>query len=185
MSRNCSEPRRNIEAWCDRKFWLDTDGAPTERTFAACHWYVLDLGRHEIGATDDITVQVDASGDGTFETTLTSGQYLLEPVNAPNEFPEAKPYTRVRAVGTTWPSFYGSWSARPDRVKITARYGWPAVPEAVTQAALLLAAETFKLRDAHFGVAGFSEQGFSIRVRDNPKAVALLAPYRRVPVLAA
>jgi hypothetical protein len=38
------------------------------------------------------------------------------------------------------------------------------------------------LKDAPFGVAGFGEFG-AVRVRNNPRAMALLQPYRRLPVL--
>lgn len=176
---------RAIESHCSRKFWLDADGAPTVRTFVPCHWYLLDLERHEIGASDDLTITVDAGGDGTFELTLSASDFLLEPVNAPNEFPEAQPYTHIRRIGGTWPVPFTTWqSSRLDRVKVTARYGWPAVPDPVKEACLILGHALLENRKTPFGVAGFGDFG-AIRVRENPKAVALLAPYRRAAVLAA
>ena len=65
---------------------------------------------------------------------------------------------------------------------VTARWGWPAIPAPVKQAAFLVSAEQWKLKDAPFGVAGFGEFG-AIRVRLNPMVTTLLGPYRR-PVIA-
>ena len=50
-----------------------------------------------------------------------------------------------------WP-----WSHQ-DRIQVTGVFGWPAVPLAVKQAALIAAADLFRLKDAPFGVAGFGE----------------------------
>jgi hypothetical protein len=44
-------------------------------------------------------------------------------------------------------------------VQITALWGWPAVPSLVTEACYQLAEETFKLKDAPFGVAGVNDFG--------------------------
>jgi hypothetical protein len=48
----------------------------------------------------------------------------------------------------------------------------------------MLAEETFKLKDAPFGVAGFGDFGV-VRVRENPAVARLLAPYKRYPMLVA
>jgi hypothetical protein len=48
----------------------------------------------------------------------------------------------------------------------------------------MLAEETFKMKDAPFGVAGFSDFG-AVRVRDNPKVMSLLNRYIRTPILTA
>jgi hypothetical protein len=63
-------------------------------------------------------------------------------------------------------------------VQVTAKWGWPAVPPAVKQAAFIVAADLFKAKDSAFGVAGFGEFG-AVRVgsRMNPQAQALLAPF--------
>jgi hypothetical protein len=46
----------------------------------------------------------------------------------------------------------------------------------VHEACLIVASETVKLRDAPFGVAGYGDYG-AIRVRNNPMAMGMLAPY--------
>lgn len=68
------------------------------------------------------------------------------------------------------------------RLRVTAQWGWNEVPAPVKQAALIMAAETYKLKDAPFGVAGFDSFG-SIRVRDNAMAASKLRRYVRDPIL--
>ncbi len=67
-------------------------------------------------------------------------------------------------------------------LQVTARWGWTAIPTAIKVATIYLALETFKLKGAPFGVANFDQFG-PIRVRDNPKVMGMLAPYRLKPVL--
>ena len=66
---------------------------------------------------------------------------------------------------------------------MTAKWGWEAVPEAVRQATVIIAAETFQLKDAPFGTAGMDQFGNIYHVRDNRIAAGKLARYcrRRIP----
>lgn len=64
------------------------------------------------------------------------------------------------------------------RVSITAKWGWATVPDPIHQACLIATSETFSLKDARFGVAGFGVNG-DIRVRDNPMVMSKLKPYMR------
>lgn len=165
---------RWIDGYCDRRFWRGTD----TRTYESRSLYCVDV--------DDLvsvtTLKTDASGDGTFETTWTTADYQLRPVN-PNAAPEPRPYTSIRAVGSyTFPMVYG-YTQRTDLVQVVGVFGWPASPLAVKQAALILSADLFKLKGAPFGVANFGD--FAVRIRDNPRVTALLAPYRRHAVLMA
>ena len=63
-----------------------------------------------------------------------------------------------------------------DRIQITGVFGWPSVPLAVKQAALLLAADIFRRKDAPFGIAGFGELGV-VRIQGNPMVTQLLKRY--------
>jgi hypothetical protein len=126
---------RWIDAYCGRKFWLDP--TVTDRVFHVCDMYVLDLGEHEIGDLTGVIVKTD-DGTGTFATTVSSTAYQLEPVNAPYTASAARPYTAIRAVNTTWPLTYGPYG-RQSLVRVTAKYGWPAVPAAVREACLSMA----------------------------------------------
>jgi hypothetical protein len=78
----------------------------------------------------------------------------------------------IRSIGAmSFPALYPIAS-----LQVTAHFGWSAVPSDVKQAHLMLCAETFKMREAPLGVAGWSEFGV-VRVRDVPKVAKLLYPY--------
>lgn len=175
---------RAIDQHCQRVFY---NTSAVTATFVADDRYCLRLADTDVWRGDLVsvtTLSTDASGDGTFETVWAASDYQLWPVNAAAG-PEPRPYTEVRAVGSnTFPVAY-SRTQRLNLVQIVGTFGWPtAVPLAVREACLMLAAELFKLKDAPFGIAGFGEFG-SVRVRDNPKVAKMLMPYQRLPVLVA
>jgi hypothetical protein len=161
---------RMIDQHCSRIF------SPTltasARTFSACGYYA-DVD--DFWSTTDLVVKTDG-GAGTYPTTVTS--YRLEPSNG-IQAGEAWPYNRVVFIDTTIPS------SQYPAVQVTAKWGWASTPSPVRHACLLMASEALKLaREAPFGVAGFGAFG-AVRVRDNPRAAAMLAPYVRYPVLVA
>lgn len=159
---------RGIEDFCGRQF--NTDNVAVARTFRP-------LGRHvvyvdDFHTTTGLVVETDEDDDGTFERAWTSSDYELRPLNALRHG-EAWPYWQIHALETLeFPC------ARRTTVQVTAQWGWAAVPASVKEACLLLAAETFKLKSAPFGVAGYGDFG-PIRVRKNPMASAMLMPYAR------
>ena len=105
---------------------------------------------------------MDSDGDGTYEETWTLGtDFALEV--APGQYNTAAkgepwPYTGFTIIGPKYIPIVWPWS-HLDRIQVTGVFGWPAVPLAVKQAALIAAADLFKLKDAPFGVAGFGEFG--------------------------
>jgi hypothetical protein len=103
---------------------------------------------------------------------LTAAQYELRPLNGVVRGQAGWPYWEIWPVRYYWPS---SWYRAP--VQVTMKPGWAAVPAPVTQAAYILANDTFGLRTARFGVAGFDNYG-PVRVGTNKRAVDKLAPYR-------
>lgn len=169
-----------IDGHCHRTFSLED--STTVRYFCAEHRSLLDLGHFEIGTTDSVVVETD-DGTGTFATTVSSTSYQLEPLNAPYAIPAPRPYTEIRAIGTFWP--YASFEAtRQERVRVTARYGWPAVPDTVARACLLLAGNVF---ENPTGARSESIDGYSVTYmsaageqRGVPSSViALLRPFVR------
>lgn len=183
ISNALDSASRAIDQHCQRVFYTTA----TTATFVPTDLYCLLLAETDVWVGDLVSVtslSTDGSGDGTYETAWSESDYQLWPVNAAAG-PEARPYTEIRAVGSKlFPVPYSRFQ-RANRVQITGTFGWPtAVPSAVKEACLMLAAELFKLKDAPFGVAGFSEFG-AIRVRDNPKVAKMLMPYQRYAVLVA
>ena len=64
-------------------------------------------------------------------------------------------------------------------VQITAKFGWPAIPDDVEKACLVQAAQLFKASDAVFGGVAIGMDGGVLRVRSslNPMAEGLLEGY--------
>lgn len=164
-----------IDLWCEDFFGKVT----ATRTFEACDSSQLDIP----SLVSVTTLKTDEAGDGTYETTWTANtDYVLWPVN-PSNGRETKPYTKIRTSGSKSFPYTSSTSTRTDLVQIVGVWGWPAIPTPVREAALILAVDTLKLKDSPFGVAGFGAEGFAVRVKQNPQALSLLAPYRRYPVM--
>jgi hypothetical protein len=156
-------------------FWQD--GTVVAREFYAESHYCLDVPEG-ISTTTGLIVKIDEDGDGTFERTLTiSTDFLVAPVNAGDNVP-AWPYTEI--IVTDNYSLPLLSNRRPG-VQITAKFGWPAVPDDIAKACLVLAHDLYKAKDAPFGVAGIADQGV-LRVGTNRTAALLLAPYKRPSV---
>lgn len=173
----CFAASRWIEQHCERVFYRTTS---TARTFEPDNCYTLRLPEF----CDLVTVtsiKTDTAGDGTFATTLSASDYEILPRN-PLAAPEQLPYTEIRRLSGTWPEQWAP-GARRNTIQVTGVWGWPKVPHAVRQAAAIVAADTFALKDAPFGVEGAGE--FTIQVGENARALKFLAPYRRNPVLVA
>jgi hypothetical protein len=164
---------RGIEHYCGRAFWPTLTA--TARVFQPTTWQLAVVD--DFWTATGLIVKLDTSDSGVFDTTLTSADYSLEPLNGIVDGEQGWPYYRLMAVNRSWPC----GSVRPS-IEITAKWGWSQTPGPVKQACILLAEETFKLKDAPFGVAGFDQFG-PVRVRENPRVMAMIAPYRRNPVL--
>lgn len=167
-----SAASRQVDAFTGRRFWQDA--TVISRTYFPNNSAECDVD--DISTTSGLLVKVDDDDDGVFETTLTVGTaVILYPLNADKLYP-VRPYDFLR-IGSSDYSF-PTLSWRPS-VQVTAKFGWPAIPDDVAKATLIQAAQLFKASDAVFGVAQFAESGYAMRVlnRLNPMAEALLEPY--------
>lgn len=170
MQRRLVVASRQIDGKCDpdggRRFWLDD--TVSARTFAA-HGRVLRdpdgdrLFVDDIGSSVGLVVEV---GSGSSWTAITD--YETEPSNA---------IARGRAITTLWRSPGGWCYASGHRVRVTARWGWPAVPEAIAEATLLQANRLLKRRDSPEGVIGSADWGSARVSRWDPDVEDLLTPY--------
>ncbi len=115
-----------------------------------------------------LAIAADFGNDGTYETVITN--FVKHPRNAAAQ---ARPWTRL--------TFTDSVSTTEGSLKVTALWGWTAVPDNITQACLLQASRFAKRRDAPFGVAGSPDMGNELRLlaRLDPDVAVLIAPYRR------
>lgn len=166
---------REIELHTGRIFTQTSSG--TARVFAAVDWYLLEFGDYnDLYAISGLAT--DCDGDGVFETSWVAADYELLPVNA-SAYPEARPYESVHALGTkTFPVATSGAAVRKHLVQVTGTWGWLAVPAAVKESCLLLAAEGFSAKDSPFGVAGVADYGV-VRIQGNALVKRKLQPYIR------
>ena len=164
---------RAIEQFTHRYFW---QGSDTRK-------YMSDS--IEITYTDDLVsvtaLTVDTTGNGVYDQTWGVSDFKLEPVNAPGFAPEPKPYTTIRALPAGGGHFWFPWTyplSNPYRVQVNGVFGWPQVPPLVNQAAIQLATDIYKMKDAPFGIMGSAEFGV-IRIRQSPQIEEYLWHYVR------
>lgn len=167
---------REVEDYCHRQF--NDAGSATARVYYPEHGCRVEVD--DFHTTTGLVVDTDDGDDGTYETEWASTDYQLQPLNGIVDGVTGWPYREILAVESRR---FPTCPKRPP-VQVTARWGWAAVPAPVKQATLIVAAETFKLSTAPFGVAGFDGFG-AVRVRDNPMAAKKLRPYVRNPLLIA
>lgn len=107
-------------------------------------------------------------------SSLSASLYELTPLNAASK---NSPWTRLHLSAATRPSL----GTGPDRVQVTALWGWTAVPATIKQATLVQSARFFRRREAPFGVAGSPEVGAELRLleRADPDVAVMVRPYRR------
>jgi hypothetical protein len=177
---NCAgAASRLIDGYCNRKFWVA--GSATSRVFQAEDSFFCSVDDFSGTA---ITLQTSTNADGVFDTTWTPTDWQLEPLNGDLDG-ITWAFDKIRAVGDylfpTVNANYGSQAL----VKLTAVFGWPYVPEPVTQATIIQASRLFKRYDSPLGVAGFGDMG-AIRVSRalDPDVAQLVEPYRRMRLFA-
>jgi hypothetical protein len=154
---------RLIDAECGRRFWLDAAPAPRvhntiNRTFADRHGETLTVD--DIGGAPTLV----ECGEGASFSTLAASSWEAEPLNA---IADGRAITGIRYI-------YGRFSAYR-QVRITAAYGWPAIPAEVTEAAKIQASRLYRRKDSPQGVLGNAEWGV-VRVSSiDPDVKALIA----------
>ncbi|ASU81507.1 phage gp6-like head-tail connector protein [Nocardiopsis gilva YIM 90087] len=165
---------REIERHCNRQFNKTTTAYARVFIPDMCGWAAVD----DLHTTTDLVVETDANADGTYGTTWAAADYQLEPLNGIVDGQTGWPFYKIRSIKAKRFPVTGQEAT----LRVTAQWGWDAVPEPVRQACLILASETYNLRQAPFGVAGSDDFGV-IRVRDNKMAAAKLARYCRYRIL--
>ena len=171
---------RSIDRIANRRFYLDANASA--RAYRVSSPIVLYTD--DIGTTSGLVVKTDDDGDGTFETTLTlNTDYIMDPLTA---LDLGRPYTQVTMVTNTqtFPIFPGLFQngLRPG-VQVTARWGWPSVPDDINQACLILTADLYKRKDSPGGFLGLGDLG-AIRMSPLGRDVTAMVRAYRKEVLA-
>ncbi|MYV64440.1 phage gp6-like head-tail connector protein [Streptomyces sp. SID2131] len=156
---------RGIDKATGRRFWLDEQ--PVQRTYRTAG----RVARHDDGElllVDDIgsAELIVETGQGLSYTAVTD--YETSPDNAAADGVAVTGLLRVRA----------AWGASTvSRVRITARFGWPTVPDDITEATLIQAARLYRRKDSPEGVTGSAEWGVVRLSRRDPDVWNLIEPY--------
>lgn len=171
---------RSIDRIANRRFYLDSNASA--RAYRVSSPVILYTD--DIGTTSGLIVKLDEDGDGTFETTLTlNTDYIMDPLTA---LDLGRPYTQVTMVTTSesFPIFPGLFQngLRPG-VQVTARWGWPSVPDDINQACLILTADLYKRKDSPGGILGLGDLG-AIRMSPLGRDVTAMVRAYRKEVLA-
>jgi hypothetical protein len=170
---------RLIDGYCNRRFWQS--GTAEARIFQAEDSFYCSID--DIAGTA-LTLKSSTQADGTFDLTWSRSDYQLEPLNG-NLDGLTWAYDKIRAVGDyLFPTVNANYGEQA-LVQVTAVFGWPSVPEPVTQATIIQASRIFKRYDSPLGVAGFGDLG-AIRVSRylDPDMAQLVEPYRRMRIFA-
>lgn len=162
---------RAIDRATGRAFGLDASAITREYWMA--RRYDGSFRVDDISSTTGLVVTFVASEDwsATLLPLTLDTDFRLLPLNAADD---ARPFESVDVSPATWPCGFA-------RMLVTAKFGWPAVPTAIKQAALVQASRFFKRRDAPFGVAGSPELGSELRLLDrvDPDVAVMLQGYIR------
>jgi hypothetical protein len=157
---------RMIDSYTARTF---SNAGTAVRNFAATDELNLIID-------DAISVTTVQSTDevGSTYTTWKATDFQLEPLNSRSDG-LYMPYTGIRAVNDyTWPVVDQQALCR-----ITAVWGWAAVPTAIKQATIIQSSRLFKRLDSPLGVLGMGDLG-QIRVSRylDPDVEQLAMPFR-------
>jgi hypothetical protein len=139
-------------------------------------------------------VNLDYNGNGVYDVSWALGvnyqlklggmgnsedNYNINAAGVPRPYRQLQVLTGVAGVSAIpgggwlpwiWPYTY------LNRVQVTGTWGWNSVPPAISQAAMLLAVDLYKSKDAPWGVAGVSDLGI-VKVQSNPWVVELMKDY--------
>lgn len=138
---------RRVDEFCNDQFWISP--TPTARTFAPVTSYELSVGA--FATADGLVVEFDNDSDGVFETVVPASSYQVAAPERPGH-----PYRRLEFLDACLPGSGWASSSRPRRarVRVTAQWGWSAVPAQVRQACLLMAIDHYRGKNFTNGVVG-------------------------------
>lgn len=167
---------RAIDHSCGRQFGLN--GSAVARYYryeGDCVEGRLAVKIDDLMTSTGLIVALDVAQAGTYAQTLTlSTDFDLYPWNAAGD---NVPWTHLvlRPTAAAWPVGFAR------ELRVTANYGWSAVPTIVKQACLIQAARFFVRRDSQYGVAGSPEAGNELRLLDrlDPAVAVMLGTVRR------
>jgi hypothetical protein len=164
---------RLLDQECGRFF--TQDAAVVTRLYAGNGQPILYID--DVATATGLIVKVDLDADFLFtgaDETLTEGTHFwLGPANA-DKGPEPKPYRYLEVVPangrlTVWPE-----QARA--VSVTAKFGWPAIPGAIREAAVFV---TREIVDFHKAGPSATLQNIEAAINLSPTAFVIVQRIKR------
>lgn len=157
---------RAIDLAAGRPFGLDDPAVA--RTYT---WNGERLGKHgSLLSVDDISgaTGLVVVNDGV---TVDAADYSLHPANAALK---GRPFTAILRTNGTFSTGY-------QKVSVTAKFGWTAVPTVVKQACLIQASRFFQRRESPYGIAGSPDVGSEFRLlqKVDPDVGLMLSSVKR------
>lgn len=157
-----------IDGYCGRSF--GAAGTASTRVYVSETSSLVYID----DATTITLVETDPYLDGTWDYQWTASDWQAEPLNG-RSGPLAVPYDRIRAIGD-----YCFPLERQAAIRVTATWGWAAVPDVVTQATIQTAIRYWKRLDTPLGFGGGPDVGLLYVSRQVDGDVAqMLQPYRK------
>ena len=169
---------RQIDAFCGRIFYAQ--GAATARKFFTNDPYRLRVD--DISSETGLVVKLDDDDDGTYEVTVASSEFQLLPINGVVGGILISPFYIIELFSGGSQECSMDFSSNRPRAEVTAKWGFPSVPEQIRQATLMLASELFAMRNAPLGVAGVGDFGV-VNIQQNREITRMIAPFRKGTVL--
>jgi hypothetical protein len=155
---------REIETYCNRQFNKANETSVREYDPLFSGSIAVD----DFHTTTGLVIRSGADYAATWSVT----DYRLLPLNGIVSGQPGWPFSTIETRHR-----FG-----PPGIQVTAQWGWADVPAPVKQACLIMAAETFSIKNAPLGVAGLDQFG-AIRVRESRMAAAKLRRYVLNPIL--
>lgn len=160
---------RMIDTHCGRRFFVDSGTSAriiNPRGRVVCGDDGERLLVADISTTTGLVVEV---GSASTSWTDISSSIEAEPTDALDLDP-AEPITSLLYL-------YGYFTSYR-RARVTAAWGWPAVPADIAEATLIQALRLYKRKDSPEGVLGSAEWGGVVRMsRWDPDALTLISPF--------
>jgi hypothetical protein len=160
-----------INNLCGRKFTVD--GAASARIYRAQPYLCVT---DDISTLTGLVIKTDTAADGVFDQTWAASDYQVEPLNS---LVKGRSVNNLRAVGDYLFPVYGDGLAS---VEVTAKWGWPSVPDPIEQATLTLSSRFYSRKSSPLGVIGVGDFG-PVRIsRSDPDVFLNLMDYRRAGI---
>lgn len=171
---------RQIDAICNRYFWQDEE-VNTHYYTPVNEFYIVT---EDISTTTGLVVSLDTTDNGTYDTTLTlDTDFVLKPFN-PRHYHKGNtsynfPQNEIHILPTRSSERFDPKIIK--NIKVEAKFGFPAIPEAIAQACLIQSLRLFKRKDTPFNVFGNEQTGqVELFNKFDPDALELIKGYKKI-----